>query len=88
MPIIKRLNDRRKHIRYWAQDGAVAIPRSSSAKIGRIIDISRKGLAIRYRDKSDWLNGASQIDIILIDNDDYYLSKVSTDIISDYECGI
>jgi len=86
MPKTKRLCDRRKHIRHCVKDGAVAIPRSSSAKIGRIIDISRKGLAIRYTGKRNWLNGASQIDIMLIDDDNYYLSKLSAKIISDYEC--
>ncbi len=86
MLITKRLSDRRKHMRYWAQDGAVAVPRSSSVKIGRIIDISRKGLAVRYRGEMNWLNGASQIDIMLIDDDNYYLSKLSAKIISDYEC--
>ena len=80
-----KLCDRRNHIRYWAQSGSVAIPRASSAKIGRIIDISRKGLAVRYKGEKNWLNGASQIDIMLVD-DNYYLSKVSAKIVSDYEC--
>jgi c-di-GMP-binding flagellar brake protein YcgR len=86
MPKIKRLDDRRKHMRYWVQDGAVAVPRSSSAKMGRIIDISRKGLAVRYTGEMNWLNGASQLDIMLIDDDYYYLPKLSAKIISDYEC--
>ena len=79
-----KLSDLRQHTRYWVQDGAVAVPRSSSAIIGRIIDISRKGIAVRYRGETDWLNGASQLDIMLIE-DDYYLSKLSAKIVSDDE---
>jgi len=77
-----RMHEQRKHARYWVHRGSVAVPRSFSANIGRIIDISRNGIAVRYKSGHDWLKGASQIDIMLID-DDFYLSKLSAEIISD-----
>lgn len=76
------LIERRKQERFWVQDGGFAVPRTACAKIGRIIDISRKGLAVRYIGEKDWLNGSSQVDILLVDNN-YYLPKIQTQMISD-----
>ena len=79
-----KLHERRQYARYRVRDGAVAVPRSSFANIGRIIDISSNGLAVRYIGKLNWLKEASQIDIMMID-DDYYISKLLAKIISDSE---
>ena len=75
------LFDRRKHPRFVAREGMVAVPRSSAARIGRIIDISSSGVAIHHANEGDWLFGASHIDILSIDSD-FYISKIPVKVIS------
>lgn len=79
----KKETDRRNYIRFLVQDGVVAVPRSYSAvRIGRILDISSKGLSVRYSGEKGWLNDIHQIDVLFVDTYDY-LSKLPVQIVSD-----
>lgn len=78
------MHDRRKYPRFRAREGAVAVPRSSDARIGRIMDISSGGLAVHHASEEDWLSGSSRIDILTIDSD-YYLSKIPVRVVSEQE---
>jgi len=81
----KRTTDRRNYKRFLVQDGVVAVPRSySTVRIGRILDISRKGLSVRYFGEKGWLNDTHQIDVLFVDAYDY-MSKLPVQIVSDNE---
>ncbi len=48
-----KLIDRREHERFKVKDGAIATPTSDLYKQGKIIDISKSGLAFCYKGKED-----------------------------------
>lgn len=74
--------ERRKHRRYEAKKGAFAAVRPLCAKIGRIIDISRSGLAFHYVDTDSQERASHELDIFLIGNR-FRLNRMPIRIISD-----
>jgi len=60
--------ERRKHKRFRAQEGAFAVVRPESTKLGQITDIGRGGLAFRYVVTGSQGNGATEVDIFLAGN--------------------
>ena len=72
-------SEKRSHTRFPVQDGVVAVPRSSLTKIGKVIDISIGGLAVRCPSEGSWLNGSGEIDLLLLDNE-YYIHKIPVSI--------
>ena len=59
--------ERRKHRRFRAETGAVAVfrrPWPDSSKLGQIIDISMDGLAFRYTADRERLHGSYQLEIV------------------------
>ena len=63
----KELVERRKHRRFKAREGAFAVFRpqwSRCAMSGRVVDISRGGLAFRYLTGQDRSNGSFELDIL------------------------
>lgn len=45
------LDERRKHRRFRARDGAIAVLRTIPARLGQILDVSRGGLAFSCMDE-------------------------------------
>ena len=84
---MNRLHERRKHKRFQAADGALAVLRPSwphGTTMGQIIDISRGGLAVRYIAGEERSNDSSELSIIFADHS-FYLPKVPIETISDFE---
>jgi hypothetical protein len=79
-------SEKRSHTRFPVQDGVVAVPRSSLTKIGKVIDISIGGLAVRCPRGGSWLNGSGEIDLLLLDNE-YYIHKIPVSIVHEGEFG-
>ncbi|NVM22536.1 MAG: PilZ domain-containing protein [Desulfobacterales bacterium] len=82
----KKLVERRKHTRFHAKDGALALLTSGSAKLGQIIDISVGGLAFCYIADEERSNGSFELGLFFSDNG-FYLDGVRFEIISDFEIG-
>ena len=80
----KEVVDKRKHKRFRSQDLAFAAFGSHSKEIGKILDISRGGLAFRYIADGDRLNESHELEIYLANNG-FHLKKVPFNTISDFE---
>lgn len=79
--------ERRKHKRFQAQDGALAVLKPSwpdSTRLGQIIDISRGGLAFRCIAGEARSNRSSELSIIFADHG-FHLDKLTIKTISDFE---
>ena len=75
--------ERRKHKRFQVDNSAFVILGASHDKSGRIIDISRGGLAFRYMTAVERPNG-SYLAIVLPETN-FYLDEVPVKTISDFE---
>jgi hypothetical protein len=71
-----RHTDLRKYNRRRAHDGAFVDLRISPIKVGKIVDISRGGLAFRYLDVGDRLREAFELDMYSRHNE-FRMEKVS-----------
>ena len=78
----RELAERRRHKRFQAQEGAFAVVRPESTKLGQIIDISQGGLAFRYTVTGTQANGAVELDIFLT-GDGFCLEKMPFKTVSD-----
>lgn len=57
-------SERRKLQRYAVEDLAIAITKNHDARMGRIVNISQGGMAIRYFAEREWLADRELIDIL------------------------
>jgi hypothetical protein len=71
----KQRTDQRKHKRLRAQDDAFVDLKTSPAKVGKIVDISRGGLAFRYIEVAERLREAFELDMYSRHND-FRMEKV------------
>jgi PilZ domain len=71
----KQRTDQRKYKRLRAQDGAFVDLKTSPIKIGKIVDISRGGLAFRYLQVGQRLREAFELDMYSRHND-FRMEKV------------
>lgn len=84
---MKDLVERRKHKRFQVEDGAFALFRPHwhhSTISGRIIDISRDGLAFLYITSKDGSNGSFELSILFAYHS-FYCDNVPVKTISDFE---
>ena len=83
----KQLVERRKHERFKAGDGALAVLRRSwphPTTLGQIIDISMGGLAFRCIADEERSDRSSELSIMLADSS-FYLHKLPIKPVSDFE---
>jgi len=80
----KRRPDLRKDKRFRAQEGAFVDLRISPVKVGKIVDISKGGLAFRYLDIGERLKETFELDMYSRHND-FRMEKVPTKTIWDRE---
>jgi hypothetical protein len=80
----KTRTDLRKYKRLRAQDGAFVDLRISPVKVGKIVDISRGGLAFRYLKVGESLKEAFELDMYSRLND-FRMEKVPVKTIWDRE---
>jgi len=57
--------ERRRHQRFEVKDLAIAVPNNVLPQVGRIINISKGGMAVRYLDQENWTNEAYTVDILI-----------------------
>ena len=80
----KKIVDRRKNKRFQTEKNTYAVLRAKGSKLGRVIDISKGGLAFRYVSVGQRLKGPLELDL-LSHQYDYRIDKIPVRIITDLE---
>jgi c-di-GMP-binding flagellar brake protein YcgR len=75
--------ERRKHRRFQINDLAIAVPNKPVPQVGRIVNISKGGMAIRYLDQTDWAGNADSIDILI--NSNLFITNIPVQNVSDFK---
>ena len=76
--------ERRKDERFQTGKNTYALLRARGSKLGRVIDISKGGLAFRYVSVGERLKGPLELDL-LSHQYDYRIDKIPVKIITDLE---
>ena len=79
----KRMEQRRQR-RFPVKDGAYTVLECKPFKTGKIINISRDGLAVRYFGNGEPLKEIFELDIFIL-NSNFYIEKVRVNTISDIQ---
>ena len=79
----EKIVERRKHKRFLVQEGAFALLKNNSSKLGQIKNISRGGLAFSYIVDEEQLHESFKVDIF-ISKIGYCLKNVPSKKISDF----
>ena len=80
----KQTVERRKNERFQTGKNTYALLRARGSKLGRVIDISKGGLAFRYVSVGERLKGPLELDL-LSHQYDYRIDKIPVKIITDLE---
>ena len=80
----KNFQERRKDKRFRVKYPAFASINYSSKRIGKITDISKSGLALRYFKNGESSNEVEEIGLFNLDFS-FYLGEIKTKIVSDFE---
>ena len=75
-------SERRKHPRFLPQKQTLVVMRPQFIKLGKLIDISRGGLAFHYIDSKGQEEVSNQLDMFTKDNS-FFLSSIPCKIIYD-----
>jgi hypothetical protein len=78
------IHEKRREKRYQACDGAFAALRNNTTKLGQIMDISRKGLSLRYIDIGERPEESVEMDIFMSGNG-FFLKQISFRTVFDLE---
>jgi len=81
MSIGFRHQDRRAEQRYRVMDQTIAVLKSHPPTLGKIIDISNKGLSFRYVHNQERLTHTTELDIFLVGSP-FYLRGAIFNIVS------
>lgn len=76
-----RQQNRRAEQRYRVMDQAIAVLKSHPPTLGKIIDISNKGLSFRYVHNQERLTHATELDIFIVGHR-FYLKGAVFNIVS------
>lgn len=76
-----RQQDRRTEQRYRVMDQAIAVLKSHPPTLGKIIEISNKGLSFRYVHNQERLTHATELDIFIV-GQRFYLKGAVFNIVS------
>jgi hypothetical protein len=77
---VQRSIERRKHTRFEVSIGLFVVLGPHSAKVGRVIDVSRKGLSFRHVDRKLVTDGLCELDILDVD-DGFCVKKAPFEIV-------
>jgi c-di-GMP-binding flagellar brake protein YcgR len=83
MPTDSHQSERRQHERFLVKDLAIAVPNKPASQVGRIVNISKGGMAVRYLDQSDWLENAEAIDILV--NSNFFMTNIPIENVHDFK---
>jgi c-di-GMP-binding flagellar brake protein YcgR len=75
--------ERRKHHRFKVKDLAIAVPNKPAPQVGRIVNISKGGMAIQYLDQADWADNADSIDILV--NGSFFMTNIPVQNVNDFK---
>lgn len=76
-------DERRKHQRFEVKNLAIAIPHKPASQVGKIVNISKGGLAVRYLDQNNWLGRADSIGVLV--NSNFFMSRIPVRPICDFK---
>lgn len=76
-------NDRRRQQRFEVKNLAIAVPNKPSPQVGRIVNISKGGMAVRYLDMESWADEADTIDILI--NSSFFMTKIPILNVNDFK---
>ena len=83
MTLPEKMDERRKYKRFLVQEGAYALLKNTSSKLGQIKNISRGGFAFSYIVDGEQMNELFKVDIFITEKG-YYLKDVPSKKISDF----
>lgn len=75
--------ERRMHPRFLVQQGAYAAIKDGFYKIGQVQNVSNGGLAFKYLEKGEKVEGSYKVDLFVSDND-FYLKNIPFHTVSDF----
>jgi len=75
--------ERRRHQRFEVKDLAIAVPNKVLPQVGRIINISKGGIAVRYLDQENWANEAYTVDILI--NGSFLVTNIPIQNVGDFK---
>ena len=78
--------EKRSHNRFQARDGVYAIINYKPVIFGKIINLSKDGMAVRYSSNGQQSNVSSELDVFIMDSN-FYIEKIQIKIVSDFEIG-
>ncbi len=84
MDIQKNIPERRKDKRFKLKSSAFAIMNNSPKRVGKITDISKSGLAVRYYKNGESFNDLKVLDIFRSDFS-FHIDDIKAKTISDVE---
>ncbi|KPK35301.1 MAG: hypothetical protein AMK70_05550 [Nitrospira bacterium SG8_35_1] len=76
-------SERRRHRRFEVKTLAIAVPNKPTSQVGRIINISKGGMAVRYLDQEDWADDADTIDILIDSN--FFMTNIPVQNVNDFK---
>lgn len=82
MPARREATERRRHKRFQVNDLVIAVSTEVSSQFGKIVNISRGGLRIRYVSDQKPTAGTSELNIL---TDQFYISSVPCRIVWENE---
>ncbi len=80
----ERSVEKRSYNRLQAEDGVYAIIKYRPTILGKIINISKDGMAVRYSINGQQLGDSSELDIFIIDSH-FYIEKIQIKTVFDFE---
>ena len=83
MPPDYQNRERRRHQRFEVKDLAIAVPNKVLPQVGRIINISKGGMAVRYLDQENWTNEAYTVDILI--NSSFLMTNIPIQNVGDFK---
>lgn len=74
--------ERRQHRRFEVKNLAIAVPNKPTSRVGRIVNISRGGMAVRYLDQDNWGTAADEVDILI--NSHFFMTGIPIQNVGDF----
>ena len=78
------VSERRRHKRFRVEESTFALLRAKGSKLGRVLDISEGGLAMRYVSFGEQLKGPFQLDLIS-PHHNFNVNKLPVQVVSSLE---
>ena len=76
-------NERRRQKRFEVKNLAIAVLNKPSPQVGRIVNISKGGMAVRYLEQESWADEVDTIDILI--NSSFFLTKIPIQNVGDFK---